>query len=1026
MKTQKSAPFWDASLPVEKRLDWLLKEMTIEEKLGYLSSRSPDLPRLGIPGMSVGGEAAHGVEARNDQNEIGRPEPTTSFVQPVGMSATWDPELIQKAGAVTGTEARVLYHRHPDRGLSRWAPTVDLERDPRWGRTEEGYGEDPVLTGEMSSAYIRGMQGDHPYYIRTAATLKHFYANNTEAGRGWKNSSIDPRNRCELYLEPFRRAIEKGHAEGIMTAYNKINGVPGILNHEVQDMLKDQYGLTHAVSDGGATALVKSFHHYFGSNAETVAGAVRAGVDAMSDDPVMVEQAAKEAWELGILTEEEIDRAIRNVFRTKLRLGIYDRENQNPYDRVTEADLDSEENRAICREVSREAVVLMKNEASLLPLDPAEAAETALIGPMADAWYTDWYGGHAPFRTTLKDGVSALMQKTQNPGEICFADGQDRVTFWYGEKAVAVAKDGALCISDTPDVFVKEDWGEGSITFRSVRTGKFMNTRLYMKPDAEEAPGRIAAEKDEPLDWFVMELFHIREQEDGSVILTNRFDSPVQVAEDGSLWSMREGEAAHFVMKVEEDGIAAACQLAAEKKTVILALGCNSMINAKEEIDRGTIALPPAQERLLEEICRVNPRVVLVLFSNYPYAIGAAKEQAPAILWSATGAQDMGAAMAETIFGKNHPAGRLNLTWYVDDSQLPDIDDYDIIKGGRTYRYFDGDVLYPFGYGLTYSTFVYSDLSVKLSDDTKLLVTFHVTNTGDCVSDEVAQVYGSAPASRVRKPLRQLLGFTRLKEVAPGETRTVELTIPADEFRFYDVLTGTLMVEEGTYTIWAGASCMDTAVTIQIALPGQKTGFRNIMNRIKADHYDDYENIELTEGQFGFTAATVAAKEGEGVLYYRDCMQGEAAASDSLNVRTEKVAPAPMPGETPITKEDDAKARADGAKVSGPSASADGNAPIHPAVLSLRLLSEQGGRVAVTVNGREAASWEGDTRLYEEHPMMALDESRKQDAIARMATWKPVWTDVKLQLPEGLPADRRSEIAIRISGDIKICWWRVV
>ena len=175
------------------------------------------------------------------------------------------------------------------------------------------------------------------------------------------------------------------------------------------------------------------------------------------------------------------------------------------------------------------------------------------------------------------------------------------------------------------------------------------------------------------------------------------------------------------------------------------------------------------------------------------------------------------------------------------------------------------------------------------------------------MSDEVAQVYGSAPASRVRKPLRQLLGFTRLKEVAPGETRTVELTIPADEFRFYDVLTGTLMVEEGTYTIWAGASCMDTAVTIQIALPGQKTGFRNIMNRIKADHYDDYENIELTEGQFGFTAATVAAKEGEGVLYYRDCMQGEAAASDSLNVRTEKVAPAPMPGETPITKEDDTK-----------------------------------------------------------------------------------------------------------------------
>lgn len=374
----------------------------------------------------------------------------------------------------------------------------------------------------------------------------------------------------------------------------------------------------------------------------------------------------------------------------------------------------------------------------------------------------------------------------------------------------------------------------------------------------------------------------------------------------------------------------------------------------------------------------------------------------------------MGAAMAETIFGKNHPAGRLNLTWYVDDSQLPDIDDYDIIKGGRTYRYFDGDVLYPFGYGLTYSTFVYSDLSVKLSDDTKLLVTFHVTNTGDCVSDEVAQVYGSAPASRVRKPLRQLLGFTRLKEVAPGETRTVELTIPADEFRFYDVLTGTLMVEEGTYLLWAGASSADEALTCFVDLPGQKTGYRNVQSRIKADHYDDYENIELTEGQFGFSAATALDENQEGVLYYRDCMQGESAVSETLNRRVEKVAPAPKPGEAPVASEDDAETPAESGKA------------VHPAVLSLRLLSERGGRVAVTVNGREAASWEGDTRLYEEHPMMALDESRKRDAIARMATWKPVWTDVKLQLPEGLPADQRSEIAIRISGDIKICWWRVV
>ena len=204
---KQNTPFWDASLTDQERIDWLLKEMTVEEKLGYLASSSPDLPRLGIPGVSVGGEAAHGVEGRNDQNGLGKPDVTTSFPQPIGMSASWDPELIRQAGEITGTEARVVWHRHEGHGLSRWAPTVDLERDPRWGRNEEGYGEDPVLTGKMAGAYIRGMQGDDPKYLRCAATLKHFYGNNTEVGRGWKNSSIDPRNKYELYLEPFARTF---------------------------------------------------------------------------------------------------------------------------------------------------------------------------------------------------------------------------------------------------------------------------------------------------------------------------------------------------------------------------------------------------------------------------------------------------------------------------------------------------------------------------------------------------------------------------------------------------------------------------------------------------------------------------------------------------------------------------------------------------------------------------------------------------------------------------------------------------
>lgn len=991
MDIRKNTPFWDASLPIEERLDWLMSAMTMDEKLSCFASKVPDLERLGIPAMSVGGEAAHGVEARNDQNELGEPEVTTSFPQPIGMSATWDRELIRQAGAVTGTEARVIYHRHPDRGLSRWAPTIDLERDPRWGRTEEGYGEDPFLIGEMSSAYIQGMQGDNPHYLRIAATLKHFYGNNTEEGRGWKSSNIDPRNKYELYLEPFRRAIEKGGAEAVMTAYNKINGIPGMLNPEVKAILKEQYGLKHAVCDGGAMELIANYHHYFGLHAETLAAAVKAGVDAMSDDPAVVWQAAKEAYELKLLTEGEIDEALKNMFRTKLRLGVYDAVMKNPYDMVTEADINSEENRRVCLEVSRKSVVLLKNDNETLPLDPKAADSIALIGPLADAWYQDWYGGKSYGRTTLREGLEEIRGE-----KIPYADGMDKVVFTCGDKGIAVMQDGTLGISVEPDVFVKEDWGEGSLTFRCVRTGKYMNTRLYPGKVEQEEIGRIAAEKDEPFDWFVMEVFHLEEQEDHTVILTNRFDYPVLAGEDGSLWSMQDGEQIgaavgidlgsaksvrktnalseiRFTMKVVESGVEQAVRLAQGKRTVILAVGCNPMINAKEEIDRKTIMLPPVQEKLMEEVYRVNPNIVMVLFSNYPYAINAAEEKLPAVLWSATGSQDMGTAMAETIFGRNMPAGRLNMTWYRNDAQLPNINDYDIIKGKRTYRYFDGETLYPFGYGLTYTDFAYSDLEVELVDRTNLRVSFCVKNTGSRASDEVAQVYGTAPASRVKKPLKQLIGFKRLYMVEPGESRRVEIIVPVEEFRFYDVISRTLMVEAGIYTIYAGASSADSKLMARIDIPGEKTGTRDMSRKVSADHYDDYENIDLAEGQFGYTAVKPLDEEGQGSLIYRDCvMEPETTA------------------------------------------------------MTLHLLSVKGGKAELLIDGQSVGKWQGDTRTYVQKPHAQMGAKMEQETIERMKTWNPVYADVKIELLQDVKAylSHPVELTICISGDIKLCYFR--
>jgi beta-glucosidase len=278
------------------------------------------------------------------------------------------------------------------------------------------------------------------------------------------------------------------------------------------------------------------------------------------------------------------------------------------------------------------------------------------------------------------------------------------------------------------------------------------------------------------------------------------------------------------------------------------------MMNAKEEHDRTTIALPPCQQALMDAVNAANANTALVLFSNYPYAFHAS---ARAALWSATGAQDMGLAMAETLLGRNAPSGRLNMTWYLGDDQLPDIDDYDIIKGKRTYRYFDGEVQYPFGHGLTYTGFAYSNLSVK-PEDGELRVSFMVTNTGSAVSDEVAQVYAAAPASRVKKPLKQLVGFERLKAVKPGETRQVCISVPTEELRFYDVISRSLMVEEGRYTIMAGRSSGDLPLQAQADVPGLMPGMRDAGSRTPAECYDDYENMLLTQGQHGFTAAALA------------------------------------------------------------------------------------------------------------------------------------------------------------------------
>ena len=434
----RNTPLYDPKRSDRERAEYLVSQMTVEEKFTWFSLRLRN-DRLGIAASTCGGEGAHGVQARAGQGEAYPPTPTTSFTQPVGMAATFDRELIRKAGDVTGKESRAFANAVSKGGHGRLAPTVDLCRDPRWGRNEEGYGEDPYLTGKMASSYILGMQDEHNYdgtplkpgergdRIRTEAVLKNFYANNQEYRRGYDSFDISDKVKYDYELEPFRYCAQEGHAEGVMTSYNEINHLPAMLNHEVQDLLKDRWGIRYAMTDGGDFLQTVNFHHYYETHAETLAEAVKAGVDAMLDNPFEVAKAAKEAYERGLITEAEMDKSILCTVTELIRQGAFDPE--DPYAELDMADVGTDEAKRISLQMSRESNVLLKNEDGFLPFSKDD--DIALIGHVGNSWYMDWYGGKPLYKVTLKAG---LEKKTHR--EIPYESGQNLFRFRVGDRYI--------------------------------------------------------------------------------------------------------------------------------------------------------------------------------------------------------------------------------------------------------------------------------------------------------------------------------------------------------------------------------------------------------------------------------------------------------------------------------------------------------------------------------------------------------------------------------------------------------------
>jgi beta-glucosidase len=697
--------FQNPDLPVERRVDDLLAAMTLDEKVACLGT-NPSVPRLGVKGAGHM-EGIHGLAAGGPAKWGGKVTmPTTTFPQGIGLGETWDPEIVRRAGAVEGFEARYLFQnpkydatRH---GLVIRAPNADLGRDPRWGRTEECYGEDPYFNGTMAVALVRGLQGDDPKYWQTAALMKHFLANSWEDERTRASSDFDERLFREYYSVPFRMGVVEGGSRAYMAAYNRVNGVPCTVNPILRDVTVKEWGEDGIIcTDGGAMRLLVTDHKYFPDLPHAAAATVKAGVGQFLDD---YRDATKTALATGLLAESDVDAALRGTFRVMIRLGLLDPPERVPYASIGRGPEPwlSEEHKAVARLATRESVVLLKNEKNALPLDSRRLKSVAVVGPRANEVDLDWYSGTPPYTVTPLDGIKA---KVGAGVKVTYADGADRDAAAELARAADVA---VVCVGNHPTC----------------------------------AAG-----------W-------------------------------------------------------AQCPLPSD---------------GKEAVDRKSLTLE--DEELVKRVLAANPRTVVVLVASFPFAINWTEANVPAIVHLAHNSQEEGTAVADVLFGDYNPAGRLVQTWPASVDDLPPISDFDI-RRGRTYLYARARPLYPFGFGLSYTTFGYSKLRTSapgLGAAGTIDVSVDVTNTGRRAGEEVVQMYVSHVGSSVARPISELKGFRRIA-LRPGETKTVTMPLAAAALAYWDVASHAFVVEADRVHVGVGRSSADLPVATTVRVDGARAG----------------------------------------------------------------------------------------------------------------------------------------------------------------------------------------------------------
>jgi beta-glucosidase len=848
--------------PFAERAAELLGRLTLAEKIALLHQYQAAVPRLGLAPFRTGTEALHGLAWLG---------PATVFPQAIGLASTWNPELIRRVGSAVGDETRAFHHKDPaGAGLNVWAPVVNPLRDPRWGRNEEGYAEDPWLVGVFATAYARGLRGGHDAYLKTAPTLKHFLAYNNETDRHASSSNVRPRVLHEYELPAFRAPLVAGAAVAVMPSYNLVNGRPAHLSPLINDVLR---GLADTdllvVSDAGAPGFLVSPQGYHPDHASAYAAAVRAGLDSftMDDaDPGPTVQRLTEALDRGLLTESDVDRAVARALLLRFRLGELDPPEANPYAAIGEDAVNSPAHQALAREAARQSIVLLKHECGVLPLAPGQ--RVAVIGPLADRLYEDWYSGTLPYSVTALAGLSArattlhcegvdrvALRLADGSGYVVASDDPDGAPLWTGARPA------------TFDVF---DWGRGSCALRAVANGRHVSV---------DETGTLVNNQPGPNGWVVRETFRLAERGDGATVLRHVATERYVTVQGSRVCAdaLDPDEATPFVVEIVTRGAERAAVAARAADVAVVVVGNHPMVNGRETEDRQDLDLPPAQEALVRAVHAANPRTVLVVSSSYPFAVTWAQAHLPAVLWSSHGGQEYGHALADALFGTDEagapaePGGRLTQTWYRSACELPDLFDYDIIATDATYLYYRGTPLYPFGHGLSYTTFEYQNLRLSATTvdaDGEITVTVDVVNTGTRPGDEVVQLYTHQQRSRVKQPLRQLRGFARVR-LQPGERSTVSLPLRAADLAFWDVSRRRYAVETARHKVLVGRSATAILQTATLHVRGERIPPRDPFGAPlwAIDHDDHFGVVLLDEGPAASGDVVGGAEDGGWIAF---------------------------------------------------------------------------------------------------------------------------------------------------------------